>query len=165
MSIGRWKSIALNVTDMDVAAEFWSEVLGWERRPNWTGWLGYLKDPDSPNYMILIETHKAPIETVDPSHHETNRLHIDIWPNEGMDTAVADIVAIGGRVKKPPSLYPRPGTHGDEPPAIDWAVMQDPFGNEFCIVEHLSLEQVEAALAADTADDQQLRVAAGVSAL
>ena len=28
-------------------------------------------------------------------------------------------VALGGSVKKPPSLYPRPGSHGDEPPVLD----------------------------------------------
>ena len=164
MSIGRWKSICVNVTDLDRGFDFWSEVLGWTTsRRNWHGWLGYLSDPDSDNYMILNDTTKAPVELSRPTPHEANRVHIDIWPNEGMDKAITDIVALGGSVKKPPSLYPRPGSYGDEPPRIDWAVMQDPFGNEFCIVEMLTEEQSQAAMASGASTDHELRVAAGVT--
>lgn len=164
MGIGRWKSVCLNVTDLELGFDFWTEVLGWQSsRRNWHGWLGYVVDPDSDNYLILNDTTKAPVELTPPSHEETNRVHIDIWPNEGMDKAIADIIALGGTLKKSPSLYPRPGTHGDEPPAIDWAVMQDPFGNEFCIVEELTPEQAQAAMASGATTDHQLRVAAGVT--
>ena len=164
MAIGRWKSICINVTDLDQGFDFWSEVLGWTTtRKNWHGWLGYISDPDSDNYMILNETTKSPLNLSPPTHHEANRVHIDIWPNDGMDNAIRDIVALGGRVKKGPCLYPRPGIYGDEPPAIDWAVMQDPFGNEFCIVEELTTEQRDAAMASNAMDDHALRVAAGVT--
>ena len=164
MGIGRWKCVAVNVTDLDAGAAFWSEVLGWETsREPWHGWLGYITDPHSDNYMILVQSTTAPIESPPPTHHETNRMHIDIWPNEGMDKAIADIVAIGGTVKKPPSLYPRPGSYGEEPPAIDWAVMQDPFGNEFCIVEPLTEEQAAAAVDSGATNDHDLRIAAGVT--
>lgn len=162
MAIGRWKSVCINVTDLDQGFDFWSEVLGWTTtRKSWHGWLGYLSDPESDNYMILNDTTKAPVKLNPPTHDETNRVHIDIWPNDGMDNAIRDIIALGGRVKKPPSLYPRPGSYGDEPPTIDWAVMQDPFGNEFCIVERLTPEQQAAAIASDATDDHALRVAAG----
>lgn len=166
MAIGRYKSIGINVTDLEVAYAFWSEVLGWEpvRDAEWHGWLGYLHDPESDNYLILNNTATAPVELNPPTHDETNRAHIDIYPNEGMDKAIEDIIALGGTLKKPPSLYPRPGSQGDEAPAIDWAVMQDPFGNEFCIVEILTPEQRQAAMASDAASDHDLRVAAGVTA-
>ena len=39
--------------------------------------------------------------------------------------------------------------------------MQDPFGNEFCIVEELTPEQQAAAMASKETDDHALRVAAG----
>ena len=39
--------------------------------------------------------------------------------------------------------------------------MQDPFGNEFCIVEELTPEQQAAAMASEATDDHALRVAAG----
>lgn len=76
-----------------------------------------------------------------------NRVHIDLTPLEGIDRAIEEIVRLGGSVKKPPSLYPRPGSHGDELPRIDWAVMQDPFGNEFCLVSELSAAEIEAVRA------------------
>ena len=162
MSIGRWKSVGLNVTDIDEGVIFWSQVLGWEEtHPRWHGWLGYLHDPDSDNYMILVNTTTAPVESNPPTHDETNRVHIDIYPNDGVDKAVEDIIALGGTLKKPPNLYPRPGSHGDETPAIDWAVMQDPFGNEFCIVHRLSEEQEQAAMHSGAKTDHELRVAAG----
>ncbi len=80
-----------------------------------------------------------------------------------MDKAIEDIIALGGTLKKPPSLYPRPGSQGDEVPAIDWAVMQDPFGNEFCIVKQLTPEQQQAAMASGATSDQDLRDAARVT--
>ena len=164
MAIGRWKSVCLNVTDLDTGFDFWSEVLGWTTtRNNWHGWLGYITDPESDNYMILNNTTTAPVALSAPTCHEANRVHIDIYPNDGMDNAIRDIEAIGGTLKKAPSLYPRPGTYGDEPPVIDWAVMQDPFGNEFCIVDHLTDEQQAAAVASGATDDHALRVAAGVA--
>lgn len=166
MAIGRWKSVGLNVTDLQQGLSFWSQVLGWTTTGrDWHGWLGYLSDPASDNFMILNVTTKAPVKLSAPSRHETNRVHIDIWPNDGMDTAIGDILAIGGSLRKPPSLYPRPGSHGDERPAIDWAVMQDPFGNEFCIVEELTSTQQAAAMASTATDDQALRVAAGASSI
>ena len=67
-------------------------------------------------------------------------------------------------MKKPPSLYPRPGTYGDDAPVIDWAVMQDPFGNEFCLVHDLTAEQSAAAMHAarhGATSDHDQRVAAG----
>ena len=81
-----------------------------------------------------------------------------------MDRAIERIVALGGSVKKPPSLYPRPGSHGDEPPELDWAVMQDPFGNEFCLVSELTDAEAAAVLEATRAGastDHEWRVAAG----
>lgn len=163
MAIGRWKSICMNVTDLDQGSAFWSEVLGWTPAGRWHDWLGYLEDPDSDNYMILNDVVKAPLALTPPTHTEANRVHIDIWPNDGMDNAIRDIVALGGTVKKPPSLYPRPGSYGTERPRIDWAVMQDPFGNEFCIVELLSREQRDAAAESDATDDQALRAAVGLT--
>jgi hypothetical protein len=42
--------------------------------------------------------------------------------------------------------------------------MQDPFGNEFCLVDELTLEQSHAAMAAvDATTDVEWRTAAGVA--
>jgi hypothetical protein len=115
--------------------------------------------------MILIHTDAAPIQAEQPTHHQTNRVHIDITPTDGVDVAIERILELGGSVKKPPSLYPRPGTFGDDDaPVIDWAVMQDPFGNEFCLVYDLTAEQSAAAMRAarhGATRDHDQRVAAG----
>jgi len=49
---------------------------------------------------------------------------------------------------------------GRELSLIDWAVMQDPFGNEFCRVHELKPEQSLAAVAVDASTDHEWRVAA-----
>jgi hypothetical protein len=42
--------------------------------------------------------------------------------------------------------------------------MQDPFGNEFCLVDDLTSEQSHAAMAAvDATTDSEWRIAAGVA--
>ena len=120
MSIGTMRCVAINVTDFAVAYEFWSAVTGYEilgPEHGWHGWLGYLgtKEPRK-HELILINSDAAPIQAERPTHHQTNRVHIDITPNDGVDAAIERIIELGGSVKKPPSLYPRPGTYGDDAP-------------------------------------------------
>jgi hypothetical protein len=125
---------------------------------SWHGRFGYLghKKPWKHEFILqVVRTLKG---------ESANRVHIDLTPNEGMDRAIERIVALGGSVKKPPSLYPRPGSHGDEPPELDWAVMQDPFGNEFCLVSELTDGEANAVLEATRAGastDHEWRVVAG----
>lgn len=169
MAIGTLRCVVINVTDLEAGCEFWSHVTGLEMigpRGGWHGWLGFLGTKDPLKHEIILEqVDAAPVEAGVPSHTETNPVHIDITPDDGVDAAIDDILALGGAVKKPPSLYPRPGSHGAERPRIDWAVMQDPFGNEFCIVLPLTREQSEAAIDADATTDQEWRIAAGVTEL
>jgi hypothetical protein len=129
------------------------------------GWLGYLgtRNPPKPE-MILTHTDYAPIQTLVPSHQQANCMHIDITPTNGIDAAIEQILLLGDTVKKPPSLFPRPGSYGSDKPAIDWALMQDPFGNAFCPVLDLTEEQSTAAVAAaerGVKDDRALREATG----
>jgi len=168
MGIGKLRCVAINVTDFEVAFRFWSAVTGLEvlEYRFWGGdWLGYLgTNTPRKHEIILIHTDKAPIQTTVPTHHDTNCVHIDITPDHGVDAAIVDILALGGTVKKPPSLYPRPTVTSVDPPVIDWAVMQDPFGNEFCLVYEPDDEQCLAALEAGqrgVTDDQELRAVAG----
>ncbi len=130
MGIGELRCVVINVTDLAVAYRFWSAVTGLEiigSPDGWHGWLGYLGTKDPWKHEIILQrTDNAPVEVATPSHDTTNAVHIDITPNSGIDSAIEEIVALGGSVKKPPSLYPRPGSHKDHRPLIDWAVMQDP---------------------------------------
>jgi len=170
MSIGSWRCAAVNVTDFELGYRFWSAVTGFEvlgPEHGYHGWLGYLGTVDPlRHHLILIHTDAAPIQTEAPTHHETNRVHIDITPIGGIDVAIPQILELGGSVKKPPSLYPRPGSHPESDPVIDWAVMQDPFGNEFCLVADLAEEQATAAINAaqhGATTDHEFRAAAGLT--
>lgn len=161
MGIGMYRCTVLDVDDLTVGYRFWSEVTGLEVIGSGNGWhgrFGYLgsKDPWKHEFILhVVDTPKAEV---------ANRVHIDLNPTEGIDRAIERIVALGGSIKKPPSLYPRPGSHGDEPPVIDWAVMQDPFGNEFCLVSDLTQAEIDAVLEATVAGastDHEWRLAAG----
>ena len=161
MGIGMYRCTVLDVDDLTIGYRFWSEVTGLEvigSGDGWHGRFGYLgsKDPWKHEFILhVVDTPKAEV---------VNRVHIDLTPNEGIDRAIERIVALGGSIKKPPSLYPRPGSRGDEPPLIDWAVMQDPFGNEFCLVSDLTQAEIDAVLEATVAGastDHEWRLAAG----
>jgi len=107
--------------------------------------------------LHLVTTPKGP---------EANRAHVDIGVRN-VDTAISEIEAIGGKLKKEPSIYPRPHSYERERPSIDWAVMQDPFGNEFCLISVLTPEESRAVAQAGergNGDDHHWRVVAGRTA-
>ena len=82
---------------------------------------------------------------------------------DDVDAAIEQIERIGGRLKYPPTLYPVPHVYEGARPLIDWAVMQDPFGNEFCLVRELSRAERSALAAAAVhgpADDAHWRAVA-----
>lgn len=57
-----------------------------------------------------------------------NRLHVDITTNGSLEDEVARLVAGGGtlvEMRQDPATLANPDT---------WAVMQDPEGNEFCVL-------------------------------
>lgn len=158
MGIGTLRCHVIDVDDLDTAESFWSELTGLPViGSHWTGRFSYLGTPDPWKHEIILQL-------VDrPKGEAPNRSHVDLTPEDGIDRAIARIEAIGGRLKKTPSIYPRPGSH-PSPPVIDWAVMQDPFGNEFCLVQELTSEQSDAVLAAadrGITGDHHWRVAAG----
>jgi catechol 2,3-dioxygenase-like lactoylglutathione lyase family enzyme len=161
MGIGTVRAAVINVNDLEQGYAFWSTVTGLEvigpKPPGWHGRFGYLGTTTPWKHEIILQV-------VETAKDETpNRVHLDITPTEGMDRAIAQILDMGGSLRKPPSLYPRPGSHGDEQPTIDWAVMRDPFGNEFCLVDDLSELQIEAvkrATEAGASTDEEWRAAA-----
>ena len=158
MGIGRLQCHVIDVNDLAVAEAFYSELTGIPVIPSvFPGRYAYLGQPEpwrADLIMHLVTT---------PKGEEANRGHIDIWVRS-IDEAIPRIEAIGGSVKKPPTIYPRPGSFPGERPRIDWAVMRDPFGNEFCLVTILGQAQrdaVQAAAAEGPGDDQRWREAAG----
>lgn len=158
MGIGQLRCHVIDVTDLDVGEVFWSEVTGLSVIPSvFPGRFSYLGQAEPWRHELilhLVSTAKGP---------EANRSHVDIWVRD-VDSAINRVEAIGGRLKKQPSIYPRPHSHQGELPTIDWAVMQDPFGNEFCVISVLTSDEVQAVTRAaenGDGDDDHWRAVAG----
>ncbi len=158
MGIGTLQCQVIDVEDLDVGQAFWSEVTGIAPIPSvFPGRYAYLGQVDPWRHeVILHKVHTTKGEAA-------NRSHVDIWVRD-VDLAISQVEAIGGRLKRPPTIYPRPGSYGDEPARIDWAVAQDPFGNEFCLITRLSPDESVAVRAAaehlTSGTDHDWRVAA-----
>ncbi len=168
MGVGKLRCVVINVTDLPLAYKFWGEVTGLEvigSETGWHDWLGYLGTKNPWKHEIILQRiDNSPLEIQAPAADKPNQVHIDITPDNGVDQAIEEIIELGGSVKKPPSLFPRPGSHGDHRPLIDWAVMQDPFGNDFCLVDNLTDDQSLAAMnASEATTDNQWRKAADVA--
>ena len=158
MAIGELRCVVIDVDDLDVAERFWSEVTGIPVIPSpWPGRFSYLGEHDPWKHAVILHRVDTRKDSV------ANRCHIDITAPD-MDVAIEQIGAIGGRLKRAPSIYPRPGSSVGSPPLIEWAVMQDPFGNEFCIVIGLTRDEryvLKKAAAEGSGDDRHWRVIAG----
>ena len=153
MAIGTLRCFAIDVEDVEVGASFWSEVTGIPRISSpWPDRFAYLGFEDETTWRHEIILHRITTakrsgpdaidvaRRIDPG---ANRAHIDITVDD-VDTAIAQVERIGGRLKYPPTLYPVPHAYEGARALIDWAVMQDPFGNEFCLVRALTRAEREA---------------------
>ncbi len=158
MGIGQLRCHVIDVNDLAVAEAFWSEVTGIPVIPSaFPGRYSYLGQADPWRHDVILHL----VSTTKGA--EANRSHVDIWVRD-VDMAIRQIEAIGGTLKKAPTIYPRPHSFPGELPAIDWAVMHDPFGNEFCLVSVLTPEQADAVAKAGEhgpGDDHHWRVVAG----
>ena len=159
--IGQLRCVVIDVNDLAIAQSFWSAVTGLPVIPSvFPGRYAYLGQPDPWRHEVILHL----VDRV-KGGDEVNRCHVDIWVRD-VNAAIERITAIGGTCKLAPSIYPRPGSYPGERPGIDWAVMRDPFGNEFCVISVLSAEESRAVLDAAAAsgegqDDEAWRAAAG----
>jgi predicted enzyme related to lactoylglutathione lyase len=118
-----WKPV-VNVTDLDEGERFWSALSGLSPRGRQGGEFSIL-DADVPadrsGWMLL---------QLVPEPSAPGGTHLDLRV-EDVAAAVAEVEAIGGRVVRPPEIYAADGMD-----VLEWAVMQDPFGNEFCLIRY-----------------------------
>jgi len=113
--------IALGVTDVQRATEFWCQALGYTvRQDGFGGWATVLVGPDSSATKIALQRSDTP-----PQDHP--RLHLDLHvPNAAAQAVeVARLVSLGAE-RVDWDSYP------DDP---DFIVLADPDGNRFCIVD------------------------------
>jgi hypothetical protein len=59
-----------------------------------------------------------------------NRAHLDFLV-EDVAAAVAQVIDLGGSMVKEPGFFFEPGSSD---PVLEWPVLADPFGNEFCLI-------------------------------
>jgi predicted enzyme related to lactoylglutathione lyase len=138
VAIGKLRCHVIDVNDLAVAEAFWSELTGLPVIPSaFPGRYSYLGQPDPWRHEVILHLVRGVKGT------EANRSHVDIGVRD-IDRAIEQIEAIGGHLKRAPTIYPRPGSYPGEDPLIEWAVAQDPFGNEFCLVRVLDKAERDA---------------------
>jgi hypothetical protein len=123
----RWQSICIDSTDPHADATFWEEALGWRRTHDGDDEVvleppaGSPEDGVSPDILFLLVPEDRTVK---------NRLHIDLRP-EDQAAEVARLEALGAsRVDI---------GQGDD---VTWVVLQDPAGNEFCVLRALRPDEL-----------------------
>ncbi|MFD8993935.1 VOC family protein [Streptomyces abikoensis] len=110
----RFKDLALDATDHRALADWWCTAIGYVRRPVLDGaewqerWPLLIVDPAGAGPLIWIVPVPEP-KTI------KNRMHLDVWGD------TERLVGLGATVIR---------RRDDE---IEWDVLADPEGNEFCV--------------------------------
>ena len=113
--------VALGVTDVPRAAEFWCRALGYEvREDGFGGWATVLTPPGGSGTKIALQRTQT-----QPQDHP--RLHLDLHVADAAEQVaeVTRLVALGAE-RVDWDSYP------EDP---DFVVLADPDGNRFCIVD------------------------------
>jgi hypothetical protein len=109
----KFKDICLDAADDRALAEWWCAAMGYRLKigtqGDWLGkWIGAIEDPAGEGPLIWITR-------VPEGKTLKNRMHHDVYGD------VQELLALGATLLREP----------DE--KIDWHVMADPEGNEFCV--------------------------------
>jgi catechol 2,3-dioxygenase-like lactoylglutathione lyase family enzyme len=113
--------VALGVSDVQRAAQFWSAALGYTlREDGFGGWAKILMPPDEAGTAIALQ-----LSQTQPQAHP--RLHFDLHVTDvsEQESEAARLVSLGAR-RVDWDSYP------EDP---DFIVLEDPDGNRFCIVD------------------------------
>lgn len=107
------ESVTVDAADPARIADFWQQVLGWDRRVDSADEVAVV--PQSGGAELLFVR-------VDDGKQVKNRLHLDLRPDD-QDAEVARALALGA-------------TRADigQTGAESWVVLADPDGNEFCVL-------------------------------
>jgi catechol 2,3-dioxygenase-like lactoylglutathione lyase family enzyme len=114
--------VALGVTDVERAAAFWCQALGYRTRTDgFGGWATVLTPPDgSTGINIALQRSESPVR-------DHPRVHFDLHVADAEEqTAEAARLQTLGAARIDWDSYP------DDP---DFIVLADPDGNPFCIVD------------------------------
>ena len=107
-------SVTMDCADPALVGRFWAEALGWVVADVDDEW-AEVKRPGSSDRLIFL--------VVPEGKAVKNRLHLDLRPTGSMAEEVGRMTAIGA------SAFRYVEENGSF-----WTVMQDPEGNEFCVL-------------------------------
>lgn len=113
----------VNVTDLDEGERFWSAMCGLVPASR-HGQFAVLEPADRDEGTAWMLLQLVP----DLGSCGAGGAHIDVRVAD-VGTAVARIEGLGGTTVRAPGFY-RP----DGADLLEWAVMNDPFGNPFCVI-------------------------------
>jgi predicted enzyme related to lactoylglutathione lyase len=124
MAVGSLRAVVIDVNDLAEGERFWSGVSGLPltlRR--WQGQYSRLGRAGQGSILLQL--------VAEAKDQGKNRVHLDFTVDD-VDDAVATVIRLGGSLESGPRSYPDSGT-----PMREYAVLKDPFGNEFCVVREL----------------------------
>jgi catechol 2,3-dioxygenase-like lactoylglutathione lyase family enzyme len=116
-------TVVINTGDMERAVAFWSAALGYRpREPDWDPEFMMLEHPGGGRMTVSLQ------HTDQPSLQPV-RVHLDLYTSE-QARHVARLTHLGATPVEDDWPYP------DD---ADFVVLQDPDGNEFCVIDHPEL--------------------------
>jgi predicted enzyme related to lactoylglutathione lyase len=121
MAVGRLRRFVVDVNDLTVGEQFWSAVTGLPVDFSGVHFSGLGSIETGSVLLQLVPERKTALK---------NRAHLDIGVDD-VPGAVTEVIALGGSVVRSPGVFP------EHDPELEWAVLADPFGNEFCLVRDL----------------------------
>lgn len=110
--------VVLDCGDLERAAAFWSQILGYRR----------MGEPTGPYLSLQPTTEGAPellLQRVPEQKRVKNRMHLDLRTKD-LDAEVGRAVAVGAVIVTNEPI----AEHGWR-----WYVLADPDGNEFCVLQ------------------------------
>ena len=116
--VGALYHIGIDVADLDRAEAFYSALLGVEREATWNQYLSFKPLPNG----VVVYLQRVPEEKTSKS-----RVHVDLTVPDVL-AALVKVEALGGRALR---------DYG-EPNEVS-AVVADPDGNEFCLMQRWPL--------------------------
>ena len=113
--------MTMDCADVEVMADFWQEVLGYEQRRVEEPYIRLFKPrTDHIIYVLILQTVVEPKTAKD-------RVHLDL-ASDDLDTEIERLVALGATVLTPARRIEAETVGGRRV-----AVLADPEGGEFCV--------------------------------
>lgn len=126
--IAQFLKVVVNVSDLDSGMSFWSALTGLE--PGYVDPLGNFAGLGRVPVVGDVVSSVILLQRVPEGQRSVNSgAHVDLFTDD-VTRAVEQALEIGATLVRPVGLYP------DTEPVLEWAVMHDPFGNEFCLITH-----------------------------